>query len=156
MNKLILTVGLPRSGKSTWALEQGVPVVAGDAIRLALFGKLWWEPGEHQIMATARTMVRSLFFAGHSVVIFDSLNVTKASRRFWLPTSDCMWDLDYKVIGEKPKVCIDRAIKSHQVYLIPVIERAVSEWQQPGFDKKILKYGTKDSWNEWDFFKEGD
>jgi predicted kinase len=154
--KLILMVGLPRSGKSTWALEQGVPVVAGDAIRLALFGKRWWGPGEHQVMATARTMVRSLFFAGHTTVIFDSTNVTIASRRFWLPTSDCMWDLKYKVVGENPKVCISRAIKSDQAYLVPVIEKAVKEWQQPGFDKEFLKYGTKDSWNEWDFFKGSD
>ena len=150
--KLILMVGLPRSGKSTWALEQGVPVVASDAIRLALFGKLWWAPGEHQVMATARTMVRSLFFAGHPTVIFDSLNITNVSRHFWLPTSDCMWDLYYKIIGEKPKVCISRAIKSDQAYFIPVIEKAVNEWQPPHLDTEMLNCSTKDSWNEWDFF----
>ncbi len=33
MNRLILTVGLPRSGKTTWALEQGWPIVNPDSIR---------------------------------------------------------------------------------------------------------------------------
>jgi predicted kinase len=36
MQQLILTVGLPRSGKTTWAKQQGVPMVNRDAIRLAL------------------------------------------------------------------------------------------------------------------------
>lgn len=41
MKKLILTIGLPRSGKSTWAKQQGCPVVNPDSIRLALHGKAY-------------------------------------------------------------------------------------------------------------------
>lgn len=148
--KLILTVGLPRSGKSTWALKQECPVVAGDAIREAIFGKLWWPPGEHQVMMTSRTMVRSLFFAGHNKVIFDSINVTQLSRRFWLPTEDCPWLLEYTVISTPFKTCIQRAIESKQEYLLPVIEACTIQWEVPECDN--FEGLTKDDWSEYDFF----
>lgn len=147
--KLILTVGLPRSGKSTWALKQECPVVAGDAIREAIFGKLWWPPGEHQVIMTARTMVRSLFFAGHNKVIFDSLNVTEQSRRFWLPTDDCPWLLEYKCIGTSPEICYQRAIDCQLDYLIPVIKDCMDRFEFPDDD---FEEQTKDNWSECDFF----
>jgi len=147
--KLILTVGLPRSGKSTWALKQECPVVAGDAIREAIFGTLWWPPGEHQVWATARTMVRSLFLAGHKTVIFDSINVTQQSRRFWLPTEDCPWSLEYTVISTPVKTCMQRALATKQEYLIPVIEKAADIWDDPTEDN--FENQTKDDWSECDF-----
>jgi len=148
--KLILTVGLPRSGKTTWALRQGCPVVSGDAIREAIFGKLWWPPGEHQVMMTARTMVRALFLVGHNTVIFDSINVTRQARRFWLPTADCLWTIDYMSINTVPSICKERAIASDQAYLIPVIKNAVYKFETPETDN----FGdwVKDGWNECDFF----
>lgn len=36
---VILTSGLPRSGKTTWALKQSLSIVNRDAIRLALHGQ---------------------------------------------------------------------------------------------------------------------
>ena len=148
--KLILTVGLPRSGKSTWALKQECPVVASDAIREAIFGKLWWPPGEHQVMMTARTMVRSLFFAGHNKVIFDSINVTEQSRRFWLPTDDCMWELEHKLVATAPHVCRQRAIDCNQEYLAPVIDQIAKWWEPPEYDD--FEGQTKDDWSEYDFY----
>ncbi|KKK82651.1 hypothetical protein LCGC14_2801230, partial [marine sediment metagenome] len=49
MKKLILTVGLPRSGKSTWARKQGHPIVNPDSIRLALYGEPFIEEAEPMI-----------------------------------------------------------------------------------------------------------
>ena len=72
---LILTVGLPRSGKSTWAMQQGYPVVNPDSIRLALHGHRFREESEEHVWAIAKTMVNSLFIAGHDKVIVDATNI---------------------------------------------------------------------------------
>ena len=68
-NLLFLTVGLPRSGKSTWALSQNLPVVSPDAIRLALHGLAFDAKRETEVWDIAMMMVRSLFLAGHKNVI---------------------------------------------------------------------------------------
>lgn len=80
---LIVTVGLPRSGKSTWAKRQTFPVVNPDAIRLALHGQRFYGPAEPFVWATAKLMVRSLFGAAHRKVIVDATNCTRKRRDEW-------------------------------------------------------------------------
>jgi predicted kinase len=151
MSKLILTVGLPRSGKSTWAKKQGCPIVSSDALRLSIFGKLWWAPGEQQVLASARTMVRALFFAGHDTVIFDSMNLSPDARRFWLPTSDCPWTMNYRYMQTLEATCIQRARDCGREYLIPVIKegsRVLADTSWVNFEDD-----SKDDWNETDFIR---
>ena len=71
---LILTVGLPRSGKSTWARSQAYPIVCPDEIRTALHGHRFIPEAEPFVRAVAKVMVRALFGAGHQCVIFDGSN----------------------------------------------------------------------------------
>ena len=121
-NKLILTQGLPRSGKSTWAREQGFPVVSPDAIRLATFGRRWWGPGEHIVWATAKTMVRALFMAGHEKVILDSTALLRKNRDFFKHNVALYYRRYVKVIDTPMEVCKERARKSHPE-LVDVIQR---------------------------------
>ena len=74
---LICTMGIPRSGKSTWARKQSWPTVEPDSIRLAMHGKIFYGPMEPGILAVALTMVESLFLFGHNSVIFDSFSMKK-------------------------------------------------------------------------------
>lgn len=118
---LIMTCGLPRSGKSTWARKQGCPIVSSDAIRLAKTGLRWFGPVEHEVWAVARTMVRALFLAGHNTVVLDSTCVTRKQRDFFLPSQDVPWDRYVKVIDTPIHTCIQRAKESYPD-LIEVIE----------------------------------
>ena len=58
---LILTVGLPRSGKTTWAKKTGLPIVNRDAIRIALHGQAYIQDAEEMITAFEWYMVKALF-----------------------------------------------------------------------------------------------
>src|SRR5216683_5886868 len=81
---LFLTVGLPRSGQSTWARGTNTPIVCPDEIRLALHGQRFIASAEPLVWAIARIMVSALFGAGHPRVILDATNLTKARRDEWL------------------------------------------------------------------------
>jgi len=126
--KLVMTTGLPRSGKSTWARDQGVPVVCPDAIRIAKTGQRWWGPIEHEIWATARTMVRALFLAGHGVVILDSTCGTREQRDFFRPSPDVVWDRYYKTIETSSLRCKIRAENTYPE-LVPVIHWMCKNWE---------------------------
>lgn len=123
MNKLILTIGLPRSGKSTWARKQEFPIVNLDAIRLAKTGQRWWSPIEHEIHATARTMVRALFLAGHDTVILDATNLRRDIRNKWIASDDVPWERFARLISTEESVCCERAVADKQTCLIPVIKQ---------------------------------
>jgi len=127
MKKLILTVGLPRAGKSTWARKQGFPIVNPDSIRLALHGQPYIPSMEPYVWAIARTMVESLFLAGHDTVIVDATNITKKRRKAW--KSD-KWEVYLQPFTLQKEACIQQAIYDGREDLIPVIERMANELEE--------------------------
>ena len=112
-NVLELLVGLPRSGKSTYAREQiakGAVIVNPDSIRLAIHGQLFVAEAEDYVWAVAKTMVRALFKAGHQHVIVDATNTTRRRRDFWLPSPSDPWDTRYfTIIDTSCDECAHRA-----------------------------------------------
>lgn len=125
---LILTVGLPRSGKSTWAMKQGFPVVNPDSIRLALHGQAFRAETEPFVWAIAKTMVRALFLTGYATVILDACNVSKHRRDEWRSKD---WDTEFREFKTPIETCRDRAMRSGQDYLLPVITRMAKELAWP-------------------------
>lgn len=128
---LVATVGLPKSGKSTWiyhnALGRGIPVVSLDAIRMALTGKVFEPEREPEVWDLARFIVHVLFLGGHTIVVVDECNNTINQRLIW--KSD-LWQTLFKVFDTPVAVCIERAKASHDEYLIPVIERKAAEFEE--------------------------
>jgi predicted kinase len=133
-NTLILTVGLPRSGKSTWAKSQGLPIVSPDAIRLALHGQAFIATAEPIIWATAKLMVASLFQAGHETVILDACSHKKARRDEW---ADGRWQCKYAIFAATLPLLNDRALASGREELLPVIERMWAEHTHTPIDDGI-------------------
>ena len=134
MPTLICTVGLPRSGKSTWARQQGVPVVNQDSIRLAIHGQRFYAAAEGFVWAVAETMVRSLFLAGHQTVILDATNVSRKRRDRWRSKE---WETAFKLIDASPALCRRRAEEMGDTEILPVIDRMAGEWEPLGAGERL-------------------
>jgi predicted kinase len=136
---LICLVGLPRSGKTTWALERHrttrAAIVCPDAIRLALHGQDFVAEAEPFVWAIARTMVQALFLAGHQEIILDATNVSLERRKQWI---DKRWTTLFHVIDTTGSVCKLRAENSGRPGLIAVIDRMEEAWQPLGKDEHAL------------------
>ncbi len=128
--RLILTVGLPRSGKSTWAarmrVERGWVVVETDAIRLSLLGQRFFGPAEPMIWAITQTMVRALFRAGHDTIILDATSTFRDRRSFWRSPE---WKLCFKIFDTSREICLERARGSPNADLHAVIEKMASSFE---------------------------
>jgi predicted kinase len=133
---LILTVGLPRSGKTTWARQQaqqyGRTIVNPDSIRLAIHGQRFVQSAEGFVWATARAVVHALFLAGHTTVILDATNVTHKRRNEWLSPH---WLTRYKHLDTPLEVCVERARAANDQDIIPVIERMAHQFEPLGLDE---------------------
>lgn len=155
MGQLILTVGLPRAGKTTWAMEQGVPVISPDAIRLAVHGRRFWSPGENLVWSHAWTMACSLFLAGHGAVIVDACHNTRKRRDFWrAPQGEAwadedgpLWEIMFVQFPAGLETCLERA--KGDVSLVPVIERMVREREPVSEEElrgeEVKRFFTPDS-----------
>ncbi len=79
-------VGLPRSGKSTWANENALrlnaTILSADDIRRAL-GIEWDRKFEPMVWRTFNLMARVLIIRGQNVIA-DTTNLTRARRKWWV------------------------------------------------------------------------
>jgi len=90
VTKIILTRGLPGSGKSTWAesyakIAKNTAIVERDALRLQLFGVYWTgvQEDEERVTRLQDKLVRSYLAEGTSVVISDT-HLPDRSVKKWL------------------------------------------------------------------------
>jgi len=131
-HELILLVGLPRSGKSTWARKQNYPIVNIDSIRLALHGQRYQPEAEDFIWAITFIMVDALFKAGNTHVIVDATNNTERRRSKWKNKFKDIANIKLKIIKTSKEECIKRAKEGNNLHLIHVIERMdpESDWRK--------------------------
>jgi hypothetical protein len=75
------------------------------------------------VWAIAKIMVRSLFLAGHNMVVLDATNNTARRRDDW---KDELWQRFYVVMDINKEACILRAKEVNDSYIVSVIERMAS------------------------------
>lgn len=137
-NTLILTVGLPRSGKTTWAKEYArslgfedisCAIVNPDSIRRAFYNwtSQYIPTYEDEVWRNAIVQVRSHFFYGTPVVILDATSLTQSARARWDFSSE--WNTFYKPIGgfssEEVETYVQRAKTDGNFQLALAIRRMV-------------------------------
>lgn len=127
--KLLVIVGLPRAGKTTWARMTGYPIVNPDSIRLALHGQRFYGPAEPFVWAMAYAMVESLRLAGHEHIVVDATNVSAKRRAEW--EARYPGAVEWQVIEASPEVCAERARALNDETILPVIARMSAEWDFP-------------------------
>lgn len=135
--KIICTVGVPRSGKSTVSQKLkntfGYPIVEPDAVRLALHGKRFIAEREKEVWNIVFTMARALLIAGHDTIVVDATNVHQKARNAWRKKfPDC--DFRWIVVDTDIETCKERAILTRQEDLIPVIDRMAGKFVHPKED----------------------
>lgn len=82
--RLLVLVGLPGSGKSSWAKAQGVPAVSTDDIRLLLADDAADQSIHREVFATVRFLLRRRLLLRRPLTIFDATNLTRGERRAYI------------------------------------------------------------------------
>ena len=142
---LLFLVGPPRSGKSTFSqkwlnfeltddhIQEYRPrvIVNGDSIRKAVTGFRWNSNSELLTHPIKIYMIKALLDVGHDVLV-DDTHTTRYSVQQ-------LWDVDntakFVIIDTEKEECRNRAVKTGQMDVVPVIERT---WPQYNSLKTLL------------------
>ncbi len=79
-----MLIGIPASGKSTWARAQGGTVLSSDEIRAMLCGDETNQTIHSRVFATMRYLLRQRLEIGASPTIVDATNLRRRDRKPWL------------------------------------------------------------------------
>ena len=80
MCSIVLLVGLPGSGKSTWAAHQSTTALSSDAVRLLLADDATDQSIHARVFATVRYLLRQRIAIGRPLTIVDATHLTPAER----------------------------------------------------------------------------
>jgi len=143
-NTLTITIGLPRSGKSTWTQEWAKHpnrvVLRFDDFRHVITGQRFFSGAEDHVRSAVFTAAKALLKAGYDVLLDDTftseVNIERAC--FIHP-------FVYAVVFTTPiEVCKERAISTNQSDLILPIERMNNNLQNTLIKIKEGKFNFVD------------
>lgn len=87
MSNLVMLVGLPGSGKSTWALNSGVRTFSSDDIRLELFGDVNDQTHNKEVFDELQRRTKECLSSGVDC-IYDATNISRKRRMAFLREVD--------------------------------------------------------------------
>jgi predicted kinase len=79
--KVLILVGLPGSGKSSWAGRERIPVLSSDEIRRLLSDSETDQSIHKQVFATLRSLLRLRLDLKRPLTAIDATNLTPRERR---------------------------------------------------------------------------
>jgi predicted kinase len=79
--RIVITVGLPGSGKSTYLKRRGVNAISSDEIRHLIADDSEDQSVHAQVFATIRYLIRQRIAAGRVVTYVDATHLTRWERR---------------------------------------------------------------------------
>lgn len=129
---MIVLVGLPGSGKSTWADAQKKTVLSSDALRLLLSGDEKNQAIHARVFATMRFLLRQRLDLGARVTILDATHLARKWRKPWLKLAAPYGATVEAVYFETPlETCLRRNRQRARVVPEAAIREMAAKLQAP-------------------------
>ena len=134
--RVILTVGLPGSGKSTYLAKLGAHAISSDAIRLQLADDETDQTIHARVFATARYLLRQRIDLKRPATYIDATNLTRKDRRQFIAIAKKHACLAEALYFDVPlEVCKVRNAARARLVPEEVMDRMAAKLQPPTLDE---------------------
>ncbi len=107
--RIVITVGLPGSGKSAYLTKINAPVLSSDEIRRLLADDPTDQSIHSRVFATIRYLLRHRVEIGRPITYIDATNLTLRERRSWIRLAELHGcDIEALFFDVPVEVCLER------------------------------------------------
>jgi predicted kinase len=137
---VVLAIGLPGSGKTTWYKRRGVTPLSSDLLRSLLFDDITEQRYQGLVFSTLRSLLRARLIAKMPWNYVDATNLSTHERKQWIKMAKSFGYEVQAVFFDVPlAVCLERNSKRDRQVTDEVMHKMAERLKPPTFKEGFEK-----------------
>ena len=137
---VVLAIGLPGSGKSSWFKRHQITPLSSDLLRTLLFDDPTEQRFQDLIFSNLRSMLKARLIARRPMNYVDATNLTSHDRHGWIKLAkDYGYEVQAVYFDVPLETCLERNRKRDRVVPEDVMRRMANKMKTPTFEEGFSK-----------------
>jgi predicted kinase len=137
---VVLAIGLPGSGKSSWFKRHNVVALSSDMMRSLLFDDIREQRFQDLVFSNLRSMLKSRLIAKRPMNYVDATNLTPQERQPWIKLAkDYHYEVHAVFFDVPLEICLERHQRRDRVVPEDIMRRMAAKLKAPAFDEGFAK-----------------
>ena len=137
---VVLAIGLPGSGKSSWFKRHNITPLSSDMLRALLFDDPTEQRFQDLIFSNLRSMLKARLIARRPMNYVDATNLTPHERNGWIKLAkDYGYEVQAVFFDVPIEVCLERNQRRERKVPEDAMRRMAGKLKQPTFEEGFSK-----------------
>jgi predicted kinase len=137
---VVLTIGLPGSGKTTWFKRRSVTPLSSDMLRSILFDDITEQRYQGLVFSTLRSLLRARLIAKMPWNYVDATNLSPHERRQWIKMAKSFgYDVQAVFFDVPLEICMERNSKRERTVSDDTMKKMAERLRPPNFKEGFSK-----------------
>jgi predicted kinase len=137
---VVLAIGLPGSGKSSWFKRNNITALSTDMLRSLLFDDATEQRFQDLVFSNLRSMLKARLIARRPLNYVDATNLTPHERHGWIKLArDFGYEVQAVYFDVPFEVCLERNRRRDRTVDEAILRRMSEKLKAPAFEEGFTK-----------------